>query len=67
MTANSHRESAKIIPFPSGGRADFSARLTQTAPVAADDFAATRGAKATSAGAWYHEEAIRDAVRDRRH
>jgi hypothetical protein len=67
MTANSHRGSAKIIPFPSGDRAGFGARLTQTAPIAADDFAATRVAKATSAGAWYHEEAIRDAVRGRRH
>ncbi|MEG6510021.1 DUF2735 domain-containing protein [Methyloligella sp. 2.7D] len=61
MTANSPRESAKIIQFPTGGRAALG---RHTATNQTEDFATTRVAKVASGGAWYHDEAIRDAGDD---
>jgi Protein of unknown function (DUF2735) len=58
MTANSLQGSAKIYQFPAGGRAGLSGPRHGTKPAA--DLAA-RMPKVTSGGAWYHEQAIRDA------
>jgi hypothetical protein len=58
MTANSLQGSAKIYQFPAGGRASVSGRQQGAKPT--EDLAA-RMPRVTSGGAWYHEQAIRDA------
>jgi hypothetical protein len=55
MTTNSPQTSAKILPFPKGGRASVgtafnSDKLNETTPVS----------EAVS-GNWYHEDAIQEA------
>jgi len=58
MTASSFGGTAKIFQFPKGGRAGLSAGRYETKP--ADAFA-LRVAPVASSGAWYHEEAVREA------
>jgi hypothetical protein len=58
MTANSRQGSAKIYQFPAGGRAGLGGRRKGAKP--AEDTTA-RMPKVTSGGAWYHEQAIREA------
>ncbi|ODA66289.1 hypothetical protein A7A08_02936 [Methyloligella halotolerans] len=55
---NAFRETAEIIQFPAGGRAGLERRETRTATE--QSYAHVNTA---SGGAWYHEEAIRDANR----
>lgn len=54
MTTNSPQTSAKIIPFPKGGRASvgktFDNARIDTAPVTE-----------AMSGSWYHDEAIQEA------
>jgi hypothetical protein len=56
---NAYRESADIIQFPVGGRAGLARRERPEA--VEHDYASH--ANMTSGGAWYHEEAIREANR----
>ena len=62
MTTNSDRASAQIIQFPARGR--FAATGQNEEP--ASSAAAARVAKVAIGGAWYHEEAIEQAERDRK-
>ena len=63
MTTNLDRTSAQILQFPARGR--FAATsLNQETP--AMSAAATRVAKVAMDGAWYHEEAVEEAARDRK-
>jgi hypothetical protein len=64
MTANSHRGSATIYQFPSGGRAGLGSRREETRPV--EKFAGSRVAIVASGSAWYHEEAVQAAERVRK-
>jgi hypothetical protein len=54
MTTNSLQTSAKIIPFPKGGRASvgkgLDSKLNEARPIS----------EALS-GSWYHDEAIQEA------
>jgi hypothetical protein len=63
MTASSFGGTAKIYQFPKGGRAGLSAGRYETKP--ADEFA-LRVATVASGGAWYHEEAVREAEHPRK-
>jgi len=63
MTANSLQGSAKIYQFPARGRAGLSGRPQGAKP--AEDLAA-RTPKVTSGGAWYHEQATREAESTRK-
>ncbi|MFD0986035.1 DUF2735 domain-containing protein [Methyloligella solikamskensis] len=56
---NAFRESAEIIQFPAGGRAGFERRERR----AAVEQGYTAHVEMASGGAWYHEEAIREANR----
>ena len=71
MTANSDRASAQIIQFParghfaSAGNRDENSVTATTAPRAENAMGIAMGIAMGSG--WYHEEAIRDAERDRQH
>jgi Protein of unknown function (DUF2735) len=58
MTTSSSPESAKIYQFPARGRFASAGREDSKSAVA---MMSPRVAPATFGGAWYHEEAIRDA------
>jgi hypothetical protein len=58
MTASSFEGTAKIYQFPKGGRAGLNSGRYQAKP--ADAFGQAV-ANITSGGAWYHEEAVREA------
>ena len=60
MTTSVPQESAKIIPFPTGGRKASAARR-ETANVA--DVGSPRLSGAAIGGAWYHDAAIQEAKR----
>ncbi len=64
MTANSHRETAKIYQFPAGGRAGLRDKRTTIMPI--DAVASGRAAKVIFGSGWYHEEAIQDAEQARK-
>ena len=61
MNALPRRETAKIYPFPRRARpsSETAARSDRSAPSQA-------GSACDVAGAWYHEAAIRDDLRDRK-
>jgi len=56
---NAYRQSADIIQFPAGGRAGLAQREHKAKPD--QDYAPQ--VEMASGGAWYHEEAIREANR----
>lgn len=56
---NAYRESAEIIQFPAGGRAGLERRERQA--ISEPGYAPY--VETASGGAWYHEEAIREANR----
>ena len=63
MTASSFGGTAKIYQFPKGGRAGLSAGRFKTTPT--EEFA-VQVAPVASGGAWYHEEAVREAEHARK-
>ena len=64
MTENAVRASAQILQFPARGREGFGGRRDAVKP--AEEFVAPRAVEIVS-GAWYHEQAIEDARRGRKH
>ncbi len=64
MTASSYRQSAKIYPFATGGRAALAGRRDEAMPV--ENLAMPRIARVATGGAWYHEEAVQAAERARK-
>jgi hypothetical protein len=63
MSEDTPRRSAQIIRFPEGGRAALASRRGPALrPL---DLVPARAAN-VSCGAWYHEDAIRDAEKPRR-
>ncbi|MEM7191333.1 MAG: DUF2735 domain-containing protein [Pseudomonadota bacterium] len=65
MTANTHRETAKVIPFPKGGRSGFSGGSNGRY---ADDLLASMHVSYVDYGSGsYHDAAIRDAKRNHEH
>lgn len=61
MTANSHRETAKIYQFPVGGRAALRADARVVAP--SEDLATPpRASRVVFGGSWYHDAAIQEAA-----
>jgi hypothetical protein len=62
MTKDAHRESAKIYPFPAGGRGSFAGR--RVGIKAAVEFPSAQIADCGSG--WYHEAAIREAEQMRK-
>lgn len=66
MTANAHEETAKVIPFPKGGRSGLSG--SQFGAHAADDLLTSMGVAYVDYGSGsYHDAAIRDARQSREH
>ncbi len=63
MTTSSFGGTAKIYQFPAGGRAGLNANRYETKH--ADPFV-SRVATVASGGAWYHEEAVREAEHRRK-
>jgi hypothetical protein len=63
MTTNSDRASGEIIQFPPRGRF---ASANQSDDKLAMSASASRIAKVAIGSAWYHEEAIEQAERDRK-
>jgi hypothetical protein len=55
---NSPQTSAKIIPFPKGGRAALGSKFENPAP-------AETPVSEVSSGSWYHDEAIQEAAANR--
>jgi hypothetical protein len=55
MTTNSPQTSAKIIPFPKGGRASVGTAFN------GDKLNATMPISEALSGSWYHDEAIQEA------
>ncbi len=62
MTTKSDRASAQIIQFPARGRFASAIQIEENPAMSA---AASRVAKVALGGAWYHDEAIEEAARDR--
>jgi hypothetical protein len=62
MTTSSHRESAKIYQFPSGGRTSL--RASGEPAEATAELASRRVAKTACGSGWYHEAAIEEAERE---
>ncbi len=63
MTTNTRRESATIYQFPARGR--FASAATHEEWRASNN-PATQRAQVVSGGAWYHEEALREADESRK-
>ena len=63
MTTNLDQASAQIIQFPARGRFAVAAQLVESQAV---DAAASRVARIAIGSAWYHDEAIEQAERDRK-
>jgi hypothetical protein len=64
MTTNSDRASAEIIQFPARGR--FATASQHEEKPAMSTAAEARVARIAMGGAWYHDEAIEQAARDRK-
>ncbi len=64
MKTVADRQSAKILPFPVRQRT-VAQNLSAKAKFAAE-IASLRALHIASESSWYHEEAIRDAARDRK-
>lgn len=64
MTTNFERGSAKIYAFPARGR--FVATSQCAEPKVEVTPASSRVAQAAVGSGWYHDEAIRNAERDRK-
>jgi Protein of unknown function (DUF2735) len=64
MTTNTHHGPATIIQFPARVRATVGGHRDARKP--AGEPTSHRVAKVAGGGAWYHEEAIRDAERTRK-
>jgi len=62
MTTNSDRASAQIIQFPVRGRFAVASQNNEKPAISAS---ALRVANVAIGGAWYHDEAIREAERAR--
>ena len=62
MTTNSDRASAQIIQFPARGRFAVAGQSDDRSTMNA---AVPRVAMIAVGGAWYHDEAIEEAARDR--
>jgi hypothetical protein len=65
MTENTHRLTAKIYQFPSGGRSGLTARRETYKP--AGEVIPEVTARVAIGGSWYHEEAIHEADKSRKH
>jgi hypothetical protein len=65
MSEETQRKSAQIFQFPAGGRATLSTRREAAKPV--DDLNTARFAKVAFGSSWYHEEAIQEADKARKH
>jgi len=65
MTANSDRASAQIIQFPARGRFASAANRDENSVTATAAPRAKMAMGIAMGSGWYHEEAIRDAERDR--
>ncbi|HVZ52933.1 MAG TPA: DUF2735 domain-containing protein [Pseudolabrys sp.] len=63
MTTDMHRESAKIYTFPARGRFAVGASYQRSAEGRAP---AAKTVPTVAGGAWYHDEAIREAERPRK-
>jgi hypothetical protein len=65
MNTNHGQESARIYQFPAGGRAALGGKRYDEfkSPTALQ--ASSRVIEAACSGSWYHEEAIREAERER--
>jgi hypothetical protein len=63
MTTNTHRETAKVYIFPTRPLVRRDTFTGQASPVAT--LATRRLAANVSFDAWYHDEAIADAARDK--
>jgi hypothetical protein len=62
MTTNSDRASARIFQFPARGRF-ATGNQSSEATLPATAVLSTRVARVAADGAWYHDEAIREAER----
>jgi hypothetical protein len=65
MNASPERQTAKILPFPMRGRA--SAAILSNKDKFAAELASLRTLDVAGETAWYHEAAIDETARDRRH
>jgi hypothetical protein len=66
MTANADQETAKVIPFPKGGRSGLSG--SQYGAHTAEDLLSSLGVAYVDYGSGsYHEAAIRDAQHSHEH
>jgi len=63
MTTSSFGGTAKIYQFPRGGRAGLNSGRYETKPAHEFELAV---ANVVSGGAWYHEEAVREADHTRK-
>jgi hypothetical protein len=65
MTENSYRATAQIYQFPIGGRSGLAVRRETSKPAAEYNLETTT--KVAIGGSWYHEEAVNEADRGRKH
>ncbi len=65
MTDNFYQRSAKIYQFPVRGHTPGSGHRDETKPAAY--LTSPRIARVACGSAWYHEEAVEDAERARKH
>jgi hypothetical protein len=65
MTGNSQRQTATIYKFPVGGRSGLVGLRETTKP--ASEFVQEATSMVAIGGSWYHEEAIREADKSRKH
>lgn len=65
MTENSHRATAQIYQFPIGGRSGLAVRRDTSKPAA--EYVPETTSRVAIGGNWYHEEAIREADKGRKH
>lgn len=65
MTENTHRLTAKIYQFPSGGRSGLTTRRETYKP--AGEVIPEVTPRVAIGGSWYHEEAIREADKSHKH
>jgi hypothetical protein len=62
MTTNSPQTSAKIIPFPKGGRASVGKIFDSVRGFDSGKINETMPISEASSGSWYHDEAIQEAA-----
>jgi hypothetical protein len=65
MSTNLNRGSATIYAFPARGRFAVGAYREEAMPAA--ELQSPRMSETVLTGSWYHEEAVRDADRTRKH